>query len=75
MQTFKELVEIIENYVEADEIKSEDSFKFDLGMTSFDTVCMVAEIEKKMRVKLTAEDFINYKTVGEIAQYIEEKLG
>ncbi|MBE6776047.1 MAG: acyl carrier protein [Ruminococcaceae bacterium] len=70
MQTIEGLIEIIENYVEADEIKSEDSFKLDLGMSSFDTMCMVAEIESVMGVKLTAADFIKHKTVGEMAAYI-----
>ena len=70
MCVFEKLVEILENYVEADEIKSEDNFKLDLGMSSFDTVCMVAEIEAEMGIKLNAADFINYKTVGEMAKYI-----
>ncbi len=70
MRIIEKLVEIIENYVEADEIKSEDSFKLDLGMSSFDTMCMVAEIESTMGVKLTAADFVKYKTVGEMAKYI-----
>ena len=56
--------------MEADEIKSEDSFKLDLGMSSFDTMCMVSEIEATMGVKLTATDFIKHKTVGEMAKYI-----
>ena len=56
--------------MEADEIKSEDNFKLDLGMSSFDTMCMVAEIENELGVKLTAADFINNKTVGEMAKYI-----
>ncbi len=56
--------------MEADEIKSEDSFKLDLGMSSFDTMCMVAEIETSLGVKLKAEDFIKNKTVGEMATYI-----
>ena len=71
MQIFERLIEIIENYVEADEIKAEDSFKLDLGMSSFDTMCMVAEIESTMGVKLTAADFIKNKTVGEMAEHIE----
>ena len=70
MRIIEKLIEIIENYVEADEIKSEDNFKLDLGMSSFDTMCMVAEIESTMGVKLTAADFIKYKTVGEMAKYI-----
>ena len=57
--------------MEADEIKAEDSFKLDLGMSSFDTMCMVAETEATIGVKLTAADFIKYKTVGEMAKHIE----
>ena len=72
MRIIEKLVEIIENYVEADEIKAEDSFKLDLGMSSFDTMCMVAEIESTMGVKLTAADFVKYKTVGEMAKYLQE---
>ena len=72
MQIFERLVEIIENYVEADEIKAEDNFRLDLGMSSFDTMCMVAEIESTLGVKLTAADFIKNKTVGEMAKHIEK---
>ncbi len=61
--------------MEADEIKSEDSFKFDLGMSSFDTMCMVAEIESSLGVKLQAEDFIKYKTVGKMAERIAVLAG
>lgn len=71
MQIFERLVEIIENFVEADEIKTEDNFKLDLGLSSFDTMCMVAEIESTLGVKLTAADFIKNKTVGEMAKHIE----
>ncbi len=56
--------------MEVDEIKSEDNFKFDLGMSSFDTMCMVNDIKNELGVDLTAVDFIKYKTVGEMAEYI-----
>lgn len=59
--------------MEADEIKSEDRFKLDLGMSSFDTACMVEEIKNEMGVQLTAADFIKNKTVGEMAEYIASK--
>ena len=70
MRIIEKLVEIIENYVEADEIKSEDNFKLDLGMSSFDTVCMVEDIREEFDVELTVADFINNKTVGQMAEYI-----
>lgn len=71
MQTLERLIEILENYVEVDEIKAEDNFKLDLGMSSFDTVCMVADIQSEFDVELTAADFINNKTVGAMAEHIE----
>ncbi len=57
--------------MEVDEIKAEDSFKLDLGMSSFDTVCMVSDIQSEFGIELTASDFINNKTVGEMSKYIE----
>lgn len=71
MQTFEGLVQILENYVEVDKIKAEDNFKLDLGMSSFDTMCMVNDIKTEFGVELKAVDFLNNKTVGEMAKYIE----
>ena len=66
----QELVAIIENYVEADEITAGTSFKKDLGLSSFDTVCMIDEIKTTLGVKLEPADFVKYKTVGAMADYI-----
>ena len=66
----EELINIIMNYVEADEIGEDTSFKNDLGMNSFDTVCMIAEIKNTIGVQLEPGDFIKYKTVGSMAGYI-----
>ena len=71
MQTFERLIGIIENYVEADEIKAEDNFRLDLGMSSFDTMCLVNDIQDTFGVELQAVDFVNYKTVGEMAEYLD----
>lgn len=66
-----ELITVIENYVELDEpITAKSLFKKDLGLSSFDTVCMIAEIESDLGVKLEASDFVKYKSVGEMADYI-----
>ena len=66
----EDLINIIMNYVEADEIGEDTSFKNDLGMNSFDTVCMIAEIKNTIGVQLEPGDFIKYKTVGSMAGYI-----
>ena len=57
--------------MEVDEIKAEDNFKLDLGMSSFDSMCMVNDIKSEFGVELKAVDFVNNKTVGEMADYIE----
>ena len=71
MYSHEKFIQIIENYVEIDEIKSEDNFKLDLGMSSFDTMCLVGDIKTTFDVELKAVDFLNNKTVGEMAAYIE----
>ncbi|MBE6747389.1 MAG: acyl carrier protein [Ruminococcaceae bacterium] len=73
MFTIEKLIEILENFVEVDEIKSEDNFKLDLGLSSFDTVCLMTEIKNETGVELEAADFIRYKTVGEMAEHIASK--
>ncbi len=39
-------------------------------MSSFDTMCLVTDVKATFGVNLKATDFIDYKTVGEMAQYI-----
>lgn len=71
MQKLEQLIELIENYVEVDEVKAEDNFRLDLGMSSFDTMCLVNDIQDEFGIELQAVDFVNYKTVGELAEYID----
>ena len=70
MYTITQLINILENYVEVDEIKSEDNFKSDLGLSSFDTMCLITDVEVGLGVKLKPTDFVAYKTVGEMVDYI-----
>ena len=70
MCTYEQLIEILENYVEADEIKSEDNFKSDLGLSSFDTMCLINDLKSEYGVELQAKDFVDYKTVGKMVEYI-----
>lgn len=66
----EKLIEIIENYVEADEITEASSFKADLGMSSFDIMCLITDVEVEFGVKLKPTDFVANKTVGDMAAYI-----
>ena len=57
--------------MEADEIKGEDNFKLDLGMSSFDIVCVMSDVKTEFGVELAAANFIANKTVGQMAAYID----
>lgn len=39
-------------------------------MSSFDTMCLVNDIKDELGVSLQAKDFIEHKTVGDMAEYI-----
>lgn len=66
----EELIKVLQNYTEEDVIERSTSFKTDLALSSFDTVCMIDEIEEAMGVRIDIKDFVTYKTVGEMADYI-----
>ena len=72
MQTLEKFIGILENYVEVDEIKAEDNFKLDLGMSSFDMVCVMSDVKTEFGTELRAADFVANKTVGDMARYIED---
>ena len=67
----EKLINLLLNYVEPDDdITSETSIKEDLGMSSFDLVCLAEEIFNEFNVKLTAENFRSCNTVGKLAAFI-----
>lgn len=67
----EKLIELIKNYVEIDEITAESTFRNDLGMSSFDIMCIITDIEVEIGVRLKPTDFVVNKTVGLMAAYIE----
>lgn len=65
------IIDILLNYVDPeDEITAETNIKSDLGMTSFDLVCFANEILDDCGVVLTPDNFREFNTVGEIADFI-----
>lgn len=69
----KEFTDILLNYVEAEDIKACDEFKKDLGLASFDTVCLSAEINNILGVRCEPADFIMHRTVGEFYNNVIKK--
>ncbi|MBE6845735.1 MAG: acyl carrier protein [Ruminococcus sp.] len=70
MEKFKE---IICNYVDvdADTITEDSRFIEDLGMNSYDFMCLIGELEAAMDVQVEEQDVVNLSTVGDAIKYIE----
>ena len=64
MEKFKE---IICNYVDvdADTITEDSRFIEDLGMNSYDFMCLIGELEAAMDVQVEEQDVVNLSTVGD----------
>ncbi len=67
------LKEIICNYVDvdADSITENSRFIEDLGMNSYDFMCLIGELEATMEVQVDEQDVVNLSTVGDAIKYIE----
>ena len=65
----EELIKVLENYTE-EEITAASRFTTDLALSSFDIASIIDETEAAMGVRIDLKDFVTYKSVGEMADYI-----
>ncbi len=74
MQEYEKIVEILDEYVKADEINPDDNFKTDLDMSSFDLIGFATDVRDAFGVQLTVEAFINNPTVIQMTQHIVSEM-
>lgn len=70
---FEKIKEMISNYVEVnpDEISTNSRFIEDIGLNSYDFMCMLGEIEEEFNISVDESKIINLHTVGEAISYFE----
>lgn len=68
------LIEIIRNYTEEENISGESNFRKDLGLASFDAVCMASDIRKTLGVSVEASDFLRCPSVKSLWAHISSQL-
>ncbi len=67
----EKIIDTLLNYVEPeDEITAETDIKSELGMSSFDLVCFADELYETFGVTLTPDNFRDFCTVGQLADFI-----
>ncbi|MDE6835307.1 MAG: acyl carrier protein [Ruminococcus sp.] len=69
----EKLKEIIVNYVEVnpDEITENSRFIEDIGLNSYDFMCMLGDIEDEFNITVDEAEIVNLRTVGEAIAYFE----
>lgn len=71
---FESVKDILGKYTEF-EVRENSSLMGDLGLSSFDLVSIVAEFEERFSISVEDRDLMNFVTVKDIIEYLEEKTG
>ena len=72
----EKVVNIISNKLglPKEEVTPAASFTMDLGADSLDTVELIMDFEKDFNLKISDEDAMNIKTVGDAIEYIASRV-
>ncbi|MDE5771590.1 MAG: acyl carrier protein [Ruminococcus sp.] len=73
----EKMKEIILNYVEVnpDDITAESRFIEDLGLNSYDFMCMLGDLETELDIAVDEAEVVKIQTVGDAISYIETLKG
>ena len=74
--TFEKIREIVVEQLSCDESKvtEETDLIKDLEADSLDAVEIIVAIEEQFDIEIPDEDDENFKTIGDIVDYVDEKL-
>ena len=72
----EKVIDIISNKLglPKEEVTPAASFTMDLGADSLDTVELIMDFEKDFNLKISDEDAMNIKTVGDAIDYIAARV-
>lgn len=73
-QKMEEIKTMFAERMNLEEVKETQSLK-DLGLDSLDVVEMCLDLEEKYGIQFTTEELTSFKTIGDLFNSIEKKLG
>ena len=73
-QKMEEIKTMFAERMNLKEVKDNQSLK-DLGLDSLDVVEMCLDLEEKYGIQFTTEELTSFKTIGDLFNSIEKKLG
>ncbi|MDF2566646.1 MAG: hypothetical protein K0R90_102 [Oscillospiraceae bacterium] len=76
MMVFEKVRDILVDQLDADEDKVtlEASIIDDLGADSLGLVDLVMALEDEFDIEISEDQYENFKTVGDIVKYVEDKM-
>ena len=76
MSTFEEVQDIIsEHYgVEKESINSDSHLQEDLNLDPLSITDIMAAIEEKFKIEIPKENIVNFTSISDIVEFIEDKL-
>lgn len=73
-QKMEEIKAMFAERMNLEEVKESQSLK-DLGLDSLDVVEMCLDLEEKYGIQFTTEELTSFKTIGDLFNSIDKKLG
>lgn len=73
-QKMEEIKTMFAERMNLEEVKDNQSLK-GLGLDSLDVVEMCLDLEEKYGIQFTTEELTSFKTIGDLFNSIEKKLG
>lgn len=73
---FNLIIATLKEFIEIDKTSISESTHFirDLHLTSYDIVCMIGKLEYDLGIEIPDREIRNYETVGELAEYLKQKI-
>ena len=72
-RVLKHLLEAVDTELDPDAVTADMQLREDLGLDSLGAVEMVMELEDEFDVKLSDEELVELKTVGDVFTLVEQK--
>ena len=73
LETLKEIITMYAD-IDPDEINENSSLRSDLGLNSLVLRNMIVEVEDHYDIEIPEEDIMNFDTIGDVIEYLENAI-
>jgi len=76
LKVYNLILKTLKEFIEIDESTVNESTHFirDLNLTSYDIVSMIGQLEYDLGIEIPDREIRNYETIGELSEYLKQKI-